>query len=250
MSLVFEKVVQPLAAEEKWIIGIAGSFLRLSECQWPVTVVIIKENRIVGEMRNMQAGDYVQEVEFDAVWVVNGTVGQSVELQIAAGGAGSSRVMGEVSVINGELNRVKAGGVFIGAPWVGASPGNLGHIQLFNPVGSGKNLIFSKLSAYAPAGVAFPVSILSHGVALATLFGKGANKKIGGAQSVAEFRTATSAAAVGSMMAAFAIEQVGKSVDFNFSEPIIVPPGYGLNFASGVANQTFSTSVQWFEESI
>ena len=53
MILVFEKMEQTIAASANWRLGIAGDMFRLTGAFWPVTVRLIKDNRIIGSMANM-----------------------------------------------------------------------------------------------------------------------------------------------------------------------------------------------------
>lgn len=248
MNLVFEKISQTLAAGEKLIIGIAGSFIRLSECQWPVTVVLIKENRIVGEMKNMLAGDYASGVEFDAVWIVNGASGQAVGVQISAGGAGSNRVLGEVSVIDGGKFRTLSGAAFIMPGVCQALAANLSHCQLINPVGSNKRAIISGLQV--SADVASAVSIRYFDSPLSTLVGAPVSKLSGGAASAMEYRTQNSPAPIGTTILYGNYFQANQIQNLSFKEPIVLNPGRGLVGLSSSINANFYMAVELIEEPI
>lgn len=246
MTIVFEKFSQPLAAAYKWDIGVAGSYLRLSACQWPCTVLLYKQGRIIGQMANMLAGDYVEGVDFDAVSVLNGSTAQTIDIQISGGGAGSNRVLGEVSVINGEIQRVKAGGAFIGYAAASAVPGQMSHNQLWNPAGSGKNLILTKISVLPSTSAA--IGLGTSVAALLALTGAAGSKKLGGAAPLAELRGATYAALQGIQVGNFSI--VSGSMDFSFSEPLVAPPGNGVIIFSSLVNINLYTTFQWFEEPV
>lgn len=248
MSLVFEKISQVLAAGETMKTGIAGSFMRLAACQWPVTMSIIKDRRIVGTMKNMLAGDYIEAVEFDEIWIINGSTAQQIELQISGGGAGSNRVLGEVSVINGELNRVKANACFIATCLSPAVAGQLSAVQIYNPAASGVNLIVNKLSVFSQ--VLSGYYLTNHSPALATLSGAGVSKKLGGAVGKGELRYAANAAMLGALMGYFSIPNAWDSRDYPFSEPIIVAPGGGLVLQMTTPNLPNYTTVQWNEEGV
>src|SRR5687767_12346484 len=97
-NLVFEKLTQSLAANETWRLRIAADYFRIAASSWPLTVRVSKDNRELGSMSNLQAGDYVNGVPFDSVEIINGANAQSVTVQLAGGGVGSDRVLGEVSV--------------------------------------------------------------------------------------------------------------------------------------------------------
>lgn len=248
-ALIFEKLAQTLAAGQEWRLNIAGDFFRISGAAWPVSVSLVKNMRIVGTMQNMLAGDYVRDIDFDGVIVANSGVGQDVSVQIAGGGAGSDRVMGEVSVINGEIQRVKANNSFIGKVGEAAAAGNYGHVQLWNPAGSLKNLVVNRLSGFINnGGVAIGFSVAKHQAAMATLVGNGYSKMLDGGQGVGEFRRQQLASVVGTVIGEAIVPTTMQLAEFVFSEPVLVPPGYGLMCVSMAPNYSISATFQWNEE--
>lgn len=247
MPLVFEKMTQTLAAGEILRLGVAGDFVRICEAAYAVKVTLLKGGRVIGSMAGMLAGDYVRDVDFDAVWVTNGTTPQVITLQVAGGGVGSDRVLGEVSVINGELARVKANQCFMGVISNPQVAGQCGLAQLWNPAASGKNLILNKVSILAVAGGVF--AIFRHNVAL-TLGYPGMSKVASGAASAAEVRSGASAANIGSQYANFGVASANESKDFAFSEPFVIPPGWGIHTSVNTPNTAAYTTFQWIEEGI
>jgi hypothetical protein len=246
-GLVFEKLLQTMAAGQDWRLNIAGDFFRLSGAQWPVSVALVKDLRIVGVMANMLAGDYVRDIDFDGVIVTNGSVGQDVSVQIAGGGAGSDRVMGEVSVISGELVRVKAGMCFVGTGVCGGVAGNYSPVQLWNPAGSGKRVVINRLVTYSTvAGQGLYVGITNS--ALATVSGNIANKLAGGAVGVAQLRQANSVSAPASPVYISAVQVAGEAREMGFSEPIILPEGFGAVVWHSNQNAQNVSAFQWIEE--
>lgn len=248
MSLVFEKMAQALSANQQIKHSIAGNFLRIAEAQYPVTIEILSGNRVVGSMTNMQAGDYVRDFEFDGYVLTNGAAAQNVTLQICGGGVGSDRVMGEVSVINGELSRVKANSCFCGMGSSAGVAGQYSHVQIWNPAASGKNLILNKISALFVTNSGAGINVSS--APLTNLTGKGVSKYLGGVASVGEIRNQTNAAALGTQVLNFGIEVSGGSKDFPFSEPFVIPPGRGVIVQCGGVNISIYGSFQWNEEAI
>lgn len=249
MSLVFEKLAQSLSAGQRLPLNIAGDFFRLSAAAYPVSVSLLKNQRIIGTMQNLLAGDYVNGVEFDGVIIDNGATAQDVTIQIAGGGAGSDRVLGEVSVINGELARVKAGACFIGPVNQAGVAGQYSYTELWNPAGSGKNLILNKISAQCLTA-AVSLYVARHNAALATLAGNGISKITSGGTGAAELRAGTNAVLVGAPMGYFAIAAASDSKDFDFSEPLIIQPGAGVLVNTLLFNVNLSATFQWIEESV
>jgi len=245
--LVFEKLSQALAASYKWDIGIAGTYLRLSACQWPVTVMIEKGGRVIGQMTNMLAGDYVQDVEFDAVTVLNGSTAQIVELQIAGGGAGSNRVLGEVSVINGSAIRAKAGSAFWQSKAMQATAGNYPHVQIWNPVGSGRVCIVDDIGySVLPSSGAH---LIASSAPLATFAMNPASKLAGGVGSVMEIRVQEAAALIGAPFTSIGALSGDMKV-LNLSSPYVIYPGKGLILAGSAAAQMVQANFQFYEEPI
>lgn len=245
-NLVFEKQSQVLAANDQWKLGIGGDFVRLAQCDWPVTVRLYKGNREIGAMANMLAGDYVRDVDFDAVRVDNGASGQTVTVQIAGGGVGSDRVLGEVSVIDGGKSRTLAGLSFLANGYVAASVGNYSHVQLWNPTAT-KNLVVKQLFFSEPANGIF--NIKAHNAALLTLFNNPLPKKMGAAVSSAEVRTQAAAAAIGvaAMMSGNILASATLKIEFQ--EPLIIPPGWGLVFHGNV-NEQVNVAIDFYEDPV
>lgn len=247
--LVFEKLSQALASAYKWDVGIAGTYMRLSSCQWPVTVILYKGGQVIGQMQNMLAGDYVEGIAFDAISILNGATAQAVDVQISGGGAGSNRVLGEVAVIDGGRARVLAGLAFIGYAYAAPVVGNLSHVQLWNPGASGKNLVVEQVSTFTQGAGLSGFAGLGANVALTGLIGSPPSKKVGGAASaVAQLRSQANAAILGLLPSMFNMTIQGPL--FKPNEPIIVPPGFGLNIVNGADNQDLGAHFEYFEEAI
>ena len=248
MNLVFEKLSQALAASESWRLNIAGDFFRLSEAAYPVSVSLLKEMRIVGTMRNMMAGDYVRDIAFDGVIIDNGATAQNVYVQIAGGGAGSDRVLGEVSVIDGAVVRTVAGGSFWGSLSVTGAAGNFPNVQFWNPAASGVRVVIEDI---APAcSVSQPVKIGVTSAALANLQGCCRSKKSGGADSKAEIRYQDSAALLVTAATQLAAPYVAanRSEIYKLTSPVVLLPGYGLTFVGLSVACMVQGQAQFYEE--
>lgn len=245
MNLIFEKYTQILTAAQRLQVQIAGNFFRLSVAPYPVTVSLISNSRIIGTMAGMLAGDYVKDIEFDGVVIVNGATDQSISYQIAGGGAGSDRVLGEVSVINGEVASVKAGRCFMGFAGGAGVAGQLMHAQIWNPLGSGVELIVSKISVIA--GVQQSIGINTFGFALTNGSSTKRNKSSLLANPKAALCYGAYAAMQGTQFGNFATSSTMENVDFEFSEPIVVVPGRGILTFASIVNTWMYTTFQWEE---
>jgi hypothetical protein len=90
-------------------------------------------------------------------------------LLIADGGFFDNRVTGSVEVIDGGRTRALNNGSFIGTNGIAGSAGNISHLQMWNPVGSGVNVFVDSMSmgALAATGMYLRTST----AALSTLYG-------------------------------------------------------------------------------
>lgn len=251
-SLVFEKLAQTLAAAEQWRIGVAGDFFRVAGCDWPVTVALYLGGREVGRMSGVQAGDYVRDVPFDQVHIINGATAQAVSVQIAGGGVGSDRVLGEVSVIEGGRARTLAGQAF-GATF-GATPaaGNYQFFQLWNPAGTGKRVVVQEITVLSDqTAVSQAVRLAFHAAAVGAVRAVNPRKlRAGPAPSceVRELAQATPILAGGAM--GFTWVSKGQVQPIVLKDPLIILPGEGLLFETTVAAVHVQVGAQWFEEQI
>lgn len=246
--IVFEKLSQVLAAAYKWDIGIAGTYLRLSACQWPCTVLLYKQGRVIGQMANMLAGDYVNGVDFDAVSVLNGATAQQIDVQVSGGGAGSNRVLGEVSVIDGGKVRSLASQAF---SWANGSPavvGQLGRSQLMNPVGSGKNIVVKAFSVSPASACTVSTHVLNAALATNGAAIQNAKYPVGNAP-VAQSRYDSVVSATPSMRYVDVVQFAAAGISrIQLQEPVVLPPGWGITCECGSVNITINSTFEWVEE--
>lgn len=245
MSLVFEKLTQFLSAGQVWRLTIAADFFRIAAAAWPVKVRILKAGRILGEMDGWQAGDFVRDVQFDAVEIEAGAIAQTVTVQIAGGGVGSDRVLGEVSVIDGAIQTTRSNQSFIKSRQVTTTPGNFGAIGIWNPAGSGKEVELSRISTSATSAAGFSVGW--YPTQLPTNIEKARSKLSGGMNSSAEISNEIKASAF-ITDELFAVERsAGIEMTYQFKEPMMIKPGAGLVVwcaSAGVAMRTFFEFVE------
>lgn len=176
---------------------------------------------------------------------------EPIRLKIAVGTGNdkykTSRVFGSVSVINGEVSRVDSGVAFIGEVYCVGLAGNYSHVQLKNPIGSGKSFIVNKMFFHSPdvlngVGFRFDVPDLS-------FFTKnGTNKKVGMADGVGELRYQNSTSALaGSQFASKSTALVRSVIEFDLSEPILLAPGKSITVFSDAMGATLLANYQWYE---
>ncbi|MEW6258035.1 MAG: hypothetical protein AB1592_18940 [Pseudomonadota bacterium] len=248
MSLVFEKLTQVLTAGEQWVIGIVGDSVRVSASSYPVTVALYSGGREIGRMSGMEAGDYARGVKFDQVRIISADA-QSVTVQVAGGGVGSDRVTGEVSVIDGAGARTKAGVAFFAGASAGAAAGFYSGVQLWNPAGSGKRIVVSRIFAGTAAGPSL-MHVRSMTSALSVLDSSPSNKLIGGAASVSQVRKSSSEATIpGDLVMLFSMASSQKEA-VELKEPVVLGDGFGLSVFVNAVNVTVTAAFELIEEAI
>lgn len=245
-GLVFEKLTQSLSAGQVWRLSIAADFFRIAAAEWPVKVRILKAGRIMGEMDGWQAGDFVRDVEFDAVEVEAGAISQAVTVQIAGGGVGSDRVIGEVSVIDGGAAKTRGGKCFVYELTASTTAGNYGAAQLYNPPGSGVDLVVSKFAV--SANVAADLFVRGCNYKIGTENLKCVNKLVGGAQGAA-VKTRKVDSPVQFLDPALFLAKVGanETVFLEAKEPVVVQQGFGV-YVSAIAAGVVVVMFAEFEE--
>ena len=193
-------------------------------------------------------------------WIVknigatNITIGQLV---IADGDYRDQRVVGSMQVV-GTANvavadaakaRALANNSFMGAASVTGSAGTFARVSLWNPTTNPNRLLVQSL-ALSNSDMANPSLASVQAITAApTFFGGrvGASKKFGGANSVAQFgfdNMGTSGGAWSHVLSTSAQQQK----PLVLTDPIVVPPGYGLALWAANANQGVTGAFEWYEE--
>lgn len=166
---------------------------------------------------------------------------------VGLGSFEDDRITGEVSVIDGAAARSKAGIAYWATDLSGPVAGQYSHVQLWNPAGSGKNVIVSEMGfSCSVAGV---VNLRSYNAALTTLGNVQAPKMVGGPASVAQARDQTNASILGGTIASFEVAALS-TFSQKLIDPIILPPGQGLVVVGTTVNIVVRASWQYYEESV
>ena len=229
---------------------VAGDYFRLGMTNYPVAVRFFRGSAINSEMANIDGGTWTKIAGgFDAVEVINSASGaQTLDIFIGSGEVGIDRIVGEVSVINGEISRVKSLNCFIGYSTSTGGAGLYPQVQLFNPVGSGKNLILNKASVIL--SVAGGAGLLRGSVQLLNSSGAGSNKFLGKSNSLGVMRNEAAAAVVAGTLIGTVVPPANDQRDFLFSEPLLIEPGLGVSFYCANPTSTATCIWQWIEENI
>lgn len=246
--LLFEKLSQTLVAGQVWPLHIAANEFRIVAATWPVSIDLYKGGRKIGAtVVNVLAGDYVRGVEFDEIRVTSAQA-QTITVMLSSGGAGSDRITGAVQVINGEILRVQSSVAFSSGGGVAGDATHYAAAQLWNLPGSGKNLIVSKISAaLSPIG-SFSVFSVQAAMTSPSILVPICKNLSSPGSAVAQFQLGllTAFPAGPSLLST----QTQSRSELALSEPIIVPPGYGLLWAAGAVSETMWADVQFFEDPV
>lgn len=161
---------------------------------------------------------------------------------------------GVVSVIDGEKSRTLAGGMFSGSPAVAGVATQYAALQLWNPAGSGKNLIVTA-SDVSSSAASNPIWEPTN-AAIANLYSiASANKLLlltGAPAPVGQLRTdsfVAPSAYTGGVLKNVSI-QAGGSYVWDIKGAIVVPPGKGLRVINNITGAPLSAGFEWFEESV
>lgn len=230
--------------------AISGGYFEILDCVYPVTVNLIGlHGELKGIMRNAEASFFLKGGDYQTI-TIESAQAQSVRFAYGSSEAGTRRTAGIVQVVDGSRALVEAGTAFLGYVSAAAAAAMNSQVQLWNPAGSGKNLIVK--SIFLTAATAFVVR--SANAALPTLGTDNPpkNKLLGSPMApVSEVRTRNNTAVMeGVILGPVVYVMANDSKGFTFNEPIIVPPGTGLNVAASTVNQTVAASYDFYEVKI
>lgn len=187
-------------------------------------------------------------------WLVSNYAGAATitgRLVIGSGAIDDNRVTGSVEVIDGEKARTMAGGMFAGSPAVAGVAGQYSNVQLWNPAGSGKNVIVTNTDASSTV-VGNAIWLFSTVQLSAAYSFAAVNKKAGSAVPTASIRVENKAAGETYAMGILRNVQMqaNKPEPWGIKGALVVPPGYGLNVFNDAVGQTLTANYEWFEENI
>lgn len=195
------------------------------------------------------AGQGERESEFKRLTIRDRSGAGNVGVLIVSDGQFiDDRITGEVSTIDGGKARTLAGNAFIYAVAAGPSVGNLSQAQLWNPAGSGRNLILKAFSLGANAAGLMRSGFQN--TAIATLAVPAAVSKLSnGAVGLGQVRTAVPAASsVANPSLSFYV-LANTMLPVQMQEQIVIVPGTGFTVESTGVNVQIICNFEWTEES-
>lgn len=235
---IYDFTIQPNGS---FTLLVEGSFYRIQESTGALEV-----RRDGGSgIGPIYSGQGEREEEFKRLTLVDktGAINKGF-IVISDGSFVDDRVTGSVEVIDGGKSRtlVDLSMMAYGSSTAGA---NIAHVQLWNPVGSTRNLVVGQVVTAAAAG-SIP-NVQFNNAPLTNLLVNGPkSKKSGIVNSVAEVRTQSNPAYLGLGILTLLVP----NKEFRFNEPIVVLPGRGLIITQNTAAQDVAVSFEFYEDPI
>lgn len=154
---------------------------------------------------------------------------------------------------------VDANEAFHGGFRQAASVNNFSHVQLFNPIGSGKTLYMDFATLFTESQFQYAINFRRHDTALTNNLGVEANKRSGSAiVSVAEVRSEVLTFLKGTLINPIHIVAAQTSVGFGifttikhkFNPAVRIDEGDGFLMVPDLSNTALNVYFQWREKAI
>lgn len=231
-------------------IDVAGDRVHFISATDPFAVIELRPNFSQGNivLKPGQGYHFAEEVQR---WVVynRGNVPLTGSLMIGTGDFFDQRISGTVDVIDGGKARTLGSIAFGAFAYQANVAAQYTRVQLWNPAGSAKRIVLENLIGLATTTGAAVGHIRLINTALGTLSGTGNSKLAGGAASVMELRTDTTATVSPNSAALASLSiPVSQMQPYKPVEPLIVPPGWGVVYWGTAGNIDFGVSFEWYEE--
>lgn len=169
------------------------------------------------------------------------------DLEFHPGNGGTINVVGSVSIVDDGKSRTLANQAFSGAAWGAQAAGYYALCQLWNPVGSGKMLNVESVMVGCGSVTVVDGIFACPTSAQATFQGNPVSKYVGGANSVAMLGSSNPVAANSDpVLFSFGVTTKESHV-VNLREPIVIPPGKGLNMFNTVVGHDLQANFEFFE---
>lgn len=243
----FEKLTQPIAAGGAWRLGMAAAELQIVASSYPLRVTLYRGGTVIGSGSNVLAGDYFRGVDFDFVELFSDDA-QDVTILLTDGESGSKRIVGEVSVINGEFSRTLSGAAIVGSLYIGAAVGLYSAAQFSNPIGSGKNLVITSLDFASDTPGA--VTVGGHDALLSAPIVNGRKLFSPFDNSVITMHSAQLASFSPDIRLSAYFIMAADTKSIEFKSPLVIPPGAGFAAVKSDVNATLNFGFVGYLESI
>lgn len=223
---------------------VSGDYFKIKSATGSVTVT----GDSFGSLAGMLPGQGLRDTDFTRLTLRDetGTINKG-SILVSDGTFVDDRVTGIVDVVDGELDKSMSGKAFICALQIPNNLGLISCIELWNPIGSTKNIIVSDYNA--SCSVACVISLMRT-TAQQNASLNAQNKLSGGPGSTAIYGSVASATAVGVTLEPWAVS-ANNQIFRTLKQPFIVKPGSGLTIANNTtANHVLLGGFQFTEEPI
>lgn len=191
--------------------------------------------------------------EAAARWSISNLKGEGAivgQLLFSVGTFTDNRVSGSVEVIDGGRSRTNAGQAFTAHLYTQAVAACISAVQLYNPPGSGKNILINQIQGVIGGGYSLQMKLHNASIDGSGTAGSGTvgSKKSGGPASIALpvcLANSSGLSPIASPPFAMANAQT-----LRLSEPYLLSPGWGLVCASPVVNNACGAELEFFEEPV
>ncbi|WP_175942345.1 hypothetical protein [Burkholderia pyrrocinia] len=169
---------------------------------------------------------------------------------LSTAGFRNFRISGDVNVLDGSKSRTLANNAYVGFTSVGAVAAQYSRVQLWNPSTNPNRLVLRALLQMGSGNAADSLLLYGQNAALATLAQQGQPKLIGGTQSNASIRSDSTATApsVATADLLFGLSTTVTIAGWSPTEPVVIPPGWGLTVWSSASNLGIGAAFEWYEE--
>jgi hypothetical protein len=201
-----------------------------------------------GALANMLAGQGLRDTDFQRLTLTDetGSVNNGFVL-VSDSTFIDDRITGSVEVIDGGKNRTYSNAAFLTSFVQTALAANYAYSQIWNG-STTKNLILETVTV--SSGSASLISMGSWTALINTSIGGGSNKKLGAATGAATFARVNSASVLVTNNMLLANVAANTSFTFPLKEPIIIPPGYGINTWNNNLGNDLTSCFEFYEETI
>lgn len=232
-----------LTAGGSFNLNVAGSFFRIISCTG-----VIEVQADAGTLGPLNSGQGFRNAPYTRLTLVDksGSPNKGVVI-VADSDFVDDRISGEVSVIDGGKSRTVAGSTFMSGFYSAAVAGQLSYVGCFNAAGSGRNVFVEQVQTSlltAGNGIYFRRLNAVTGVLVNAMKAK---NQAAADSAVSSLYNGANAALLGTSLT-FQHVTAGLPNILKFSEPVMLPPGYGLYAQGGAVNVELAAVFECYEE--
>ena len=225
-----------------------GKFFKLFRTSYPVDVRFYRQGQeLPDDALQVEAGFGITvQGGFDRFTIVTAAA-QTVSWFISNGNVNYDRTVGEVTVADVSKARTLAGSAFLLHQYCGGVAAQYSHAALWNPAGSGKNLILTRVKIFSSFAVVLYIG--KKNAALATAGSTPFPKLVGNAAvSVGLGKKENNAAAQLSNEMSFLVAANAIPVSLPIGDDVIIPPGWCWGATNNTVNTDIGLQFDYFEE--